>query len=107
MIAKVRIKKGDTVVVNAGKDKGLKGKVTAVLVKDNKVLVEGANIRTIHAKAKKQGQESGIIKREAPISASNVNVFCSKCNKAVRLGMKVLENGEKVRVCKKCGEEIK
>lgn len=107
MIAKVKIKKGDTVVVNAGKDKGLKGKVLAVLVKDNKVLVEGVNVRTIHAKAKKQGQESGIIKREAPISVSNVNVFCSKCNKGVKLGMKILTNNEKVRVCKKCGEEIK
>ncbi len=107
MIAKVKIKKGDTVVVNAGKDKGLKGKVIAVLVKDNKVVIEGVNVRTIHAKAKKQGQESGIIKREAPISASNVNVLCSKCNKAVRLAVKVLENGDKVRVCKKCGEEIK
>ena len=107
MIAKVKIKKGDTVVVNAGKDKGLQGKVISVLVKDNRVVVEGVNVRTIHAKAKKQGQESGIIKREAPISVSNVNVVCAKCKKGVRTAVKVLENGTKVRVCKKCGEEIK
>lgn len=106
-MAKLKIKKGDNVIVNTGKDAGKKGKVLAVLVKENKVLVEGVNVRTRHVKARRQGEESGIIKREAPINASNVNVFCPKCNKGVKTAIKVLENGEKTRVCKKCQEEIK
>ncbi len=106
-MAKLKIKKGDNVIVNTGKDAGKQGKVLAVLVKENKVLVEGVNVRTRHVKARRQGEESGIIKREAPINASNVNVFCAKCNKGVKTAVKVLENGEKTRVCKKCQEEIK
>lgn len=106
-MTKLKIKKGDTVIVNTGKDAGKKGKVLAVLVKENKVLVEGVNIRTKHVKARKQGEESGIVKSEAPINASNVNIFCEKCNKGVKVAVKVSENGEKTRVCKKCQEEIK
>ncbi len=106
-MTKLKIKKGDTVIVNTGKDAGKKGKVLSVLVKENKVLVEGVNITTRHVKARRQGEESGIIKREAPINISNVNVFCEKCNKGVKVAVKVLENGDKVRVCKKCQEEIK
>lgn len=107
MITKMKLKKGDTVVINSGVEKGKKGKVLETSLSDNKVIVEGINIRTRHVKAKKQGQESGIIKREAPINASKANVFCAKCEKGVKVGYKFLENGDKVRVCRKCSEEIK
>ncbi|MEG1989915.1 MAG: 50S ribosomal protein L24 [Terrisporobacter sp.] len=103
-MTKMKLRKGDTVIVNNGTEKGKKGKILEVSVKDNLVLVEGINIRTIHAKAKKQGQESGIIKREKPINASKVNYYCEKCEKGVRLGIKVEADGKKTRFCKKCNE---
>ncbi len=101
---KMKLRKGDTVIVNSGIEKGKKGKILEVSIKDNKVLVEGINIRTMHSKAKKAGQESGIIKRERPIDASKVNYFCEKCSKGVKLGIKVEENGNKSRFCRKCKE---
>lgn len=104
MIAKMKIKKGDTVVVTSGSEKGKKGEVIAVSAKENKVIVKGVNIRTKHAKARKQGQESGIIKRECPIHVSKVAFYCDKCDKGVKLGIKVEEDGKKVRFCKKCQE---
>ena len=104
MIAKMKINKGDTVVVTSGSEKGKKGEVIAVSAKENKVIVKGVNIRTKHAKARKQGQESGIIKRECPIHASKVAFYCDKCDKGVKLGIKVEEDGKKVRFCKKCQE---
>ena len=104
MIAKMKIKKGDTVVVTSGSEKGKKGEVIAVSAKENKVIVKGVNISTKHAKARKQGQESGIIKRECPIHASKVAFYCDKCDKGVKLGIKVEEDGKKVRFCKKCQE---
>lgn len=103
-MTKMKLRKGDMVMVNAGTEKGKKGKILAISVKDNAVLVEGINVRTIHAKAKKQGQESGIIKREKPIHASKVNYYCEKCDKGVRLGIKVEADGKKTRFCKKCNE---
>ena len=101
------VKEGDTVIVLGGTDKNKKGKVIEVIRKENKVVVQGVNVRTKHVKAKKQGQESGIIKSESSINISKVNYFCPKCEKGVKLGTKVLENGEKTRICRKCGEEIK
>ncbi len=103
-MAKMKLRKGDTVIVNSGTEKGKKGKILEISLKDNKVLVEGINVRTIHSKAKKAGQESGIIKREKMIDASKVNYFCEKCDKGVRLGIKVGTDGSKARVCRKCGE---
>ena len=102
----MRIKKGDSVVVIAGKDKGKKGKVLQVSPKTNKIIVEGVNIITKHQKPTGQNQQGGIIKREAAIDASNVMYFEKKANKGVRVGFKVLENGDKVRVSKKTGEVI-
>ena len=102
--SKVKLKKDDMVVVQNGTDKGKKGKVLQVLRKDNKVVVQGVNVRTKHVKAKKQGQESGIIKREKPIHASKANYYCEKCEKGVRLGIKVETDGKKTRFCKKCNE---
>lgn len=106
MIAKMKLKKGDMVIVNTGAEKGKKGKILNVDRKTGKVLVEGINVRTKHVKPTKQGQESGIIKRECPINVSKVSFYCDKCDKGVRLGIKVAEDGTKTRFCKKC-EEIK
>lgn len=106
MITKMKLKKGDTVIVINGSEKGKKGEVLAVSPKTGKVLVKGINVRTRHVKARKQGQESGIIKSEAPIYACKVAYFCEKCGKGVKLGTKIEKDETKVRFCKKC-QEIK
>ena len=102
----MRIKKGDTVQVLSGNDKGKTGEVLEVIPKTQKVVVKGVNIRKKHVKPRKQGEEGGILSVECSIPSSKVNVVCSKCNKPVRIGY-VIENGEKIRVCKKCGNKIK
>lgn len=99
------IKKGDTVVVITGKDKGKSGKVTEVFLKDNKVLVDGVNIVTKHKKARKQDEKSEIIKINAPINASNVMVVCPVCGKATRVAHSEV-NKKKVRTCKKCNAAL-
>ena len=95
------IKKGDNVVVIAGKEKGKTGKVTEVSSKNNRVLVDGVNIVTKHQKARKQDEKSQIIKKNAPIEASNVMVVCPSCGKATRIAHSEVD-GKKVRTCKKC-----
>ena len=100
----MRIKKGDTVQVLSGNDKGKTGEVLQIFPKAEKVIVKGVNVRKKHVKARKQGQESGIIKVEGPIYASKVSYFCDKCGKGVRLGVKVNEDGTKSRYCKSCNE---
>lgn len=105
-MSKMKLRKGDMIIVNSGTEKGKKGEIIKVDLKNSKVLVKGINVRTMHVKARKQGQESGIIKREAPINVSKVNFFCEKCGKGVKLGVKVSEDGTKSRYCKKC-EEVK
>ena len=101
---KVHVKKGDTVVVIAGKDKGKKGKVLAVLPSENRVIVEGVNMITKHVKPSAKVQQGGIIHQEGKLDASNVMYYCSKDKMGVRTGFKFLEDGTKVRYCKKCGE---
>ena len=105
-MAKLNIKKDDTVVVITGKDKGKKGKVMSVLPSKGTALVEGVNLATKHKKPRKQNEQGGIIKQEAPIQLSNVMLVCSKCGKATRPAKKILEDGRKVRVCKKCGDTL-
>ncbi|MCH5212910.1 MAG: 50S ribosomal protein L24 [Oscillospiraceae bacterium] len=100
----MHVKRGDTVKVIAGKDKGKEGKVVAAIPSQNKVIVEGVAVAKRHQKARVQGQESGIINKEMPINASNVMRVCPKCGKAARVGIKVFEDGSKARYCKKCGE---
>lgn len=104
---KMHVKRGDTVKVLSGKDKGKEGKILTAMPDEGKVIVEGVAMVKKHQKARMQGQESGIIHMEAPIDASNVLRVCSKCGKATRTGVKVLENGSKVRYCKKCQEVFK
>ena len=103
----LNVKKGDTVVVLAGKDKGKRGKVMSANPTKGRVIVEGVNMATVHVSAQKSGgKDSGIIKREASIDVSNVMRVCPKCNEPTRLGHKFLDDGSKVSVCKKCGETI-
>ena len=106
MSKKVHVKTGDTVIVINGKDRGKTGKVMQVSPSEGKVIVEGVNVATKHTKARKQGDVGGIIKQEAPIYASKVMFVCDKCGKAARIGKKILEDGSKVRYCKKCNEVI-
>jgi len=101
----MNIKKGDTVVVLSGKDKGKQGKVLGTVPADNKVVVEKINMVTCHVKPRRQGEEGGIIQREAAIAACKVQVVCPKCSKATRVAHKI-ENGNKTRVCKHCGAEL-
>ncbi len=102
---KMSIKKGDVVVVLSGKDKGKQGAVLEVMPKESKVVVESVNVVTRHQKPRRQGEQSGIVKKEAPIYACKVQRVCPKCNKPTRIGHKV-EGDKKVRICKKCGAEI-
>ena len=102
----MKIKKGDTVQVLSGNDKGKTGEVLEVIPKTEKIIVKGVNIRKKHVKPRKQGEEGGIISVECAIHSSKVNVVCPKCGKPARLGYKVVD-GKKVRVCKKCGTELK
>ena len=103
---KMSIKKGDTVIVLSGKDKGKQGKVLEVMPKDGKVVVEKINVVSRHTKPRRQGEEGGINQKEAPIYACKVMRGCPKCNKATRPAHKMLADGKKVCVCKKCGAEI-
>ena len=100
------VKAKDQVVVISGKDKGKQGKVISAQPKTGKVAVEGVAMVTKHQKARAQGQPGGIVHKEAYIDASNVMLVCAKCGKASRVAHKVLEDGKKVRVCKKCGAQI-
>ena len=102
----MKIKKGDTVQVLSGNDKGKKGEVLTVLPTVEKIIAKGINVRKRHVKPKKQGEEGGILSIESPVHISKVGVICSKCNKPVRVGIKI-EEDKKVRICKKCGAEIK
>ena len=101
----MNVKKGDTVVVLSGKDRGKQGKVLGTVPADGKVVVEGINMVTCHVKPRKQGETGGIVQREAAMYASKVQVVCPKCSKATRVSYKI-ENGKKTRVCKKCGAEL-
>ena len=109
----MHVRKNDLVMVITGKDKGKKGKITAAFPKLGRVTVEGVNMVTKHQKARNAMQPGGIVKKEAPIDASNVMLICEKCGKPVRVAHKVTvttENGKNVRTmvrtCKKCGAEI-
>ena len=101
----MNIKKNDTVIVLSGKDKGVKGKVLVAMPSENKVIVEGVNVATCHTKPRRQGEQGGIVKKETPIRACKVALFCEKCNKGVRVGHEI-KDGKKIRVCRKCGAEI-
>ena len=101
----MNIRRDDTVVVLSGKDKGKEGKVLSADPKNGKLIIEGVNLAKHHIKPRKQGQEGGI-KKETAIYACKVMRVCPKCSKPTRAAHKILDDGKKVRVCKKCGAEI-
>ena len=106
-MSKLHIKKNDTVVVLAGQDKGKTGKVLKVLVDENRALVEGVNMVSKSTKPSAKNPQGGIVKQEAPIHISNLSLVDPKSGKPTRVGLKVAEEGKKVRIAKKSGEEIK
>ena len=106
-MSKLHIKKGDTVYVNTGKDKGKTGKVIKVFVEEQRAIVEGLNIVSKNQKPNAKNPQGGIIKMEAPIHISNLNVVDPKTGKPTRIGRRLNEEGKLVRYAKKSGEEIK
>lgn len=102
----IKIKKGDMVKVMAGKDSGKTGKVVQVLPEDAKVVVEGLNILKKHVKPTKRNEKGQILEFSAPVDSSNVQIVCPKCNKITRVGFKVLTDGKKQRICRKCKEVL-
>ena len=106
-MSKLHIKKGDEVIVLTGEDKGQKGKVLKVLVEKQRAIVEGLNMVSKSAKPSAKYPQGGIVKQEAPIHVSNLSLIDPKSGKATRFGIKLTNDGKKVRVAKKSGEEIK
>ena len=105
-MSKLRIKKGDNVIVIAGNDKGKTGKVLSVAPAENRAIVEGVNLVSKHTKPNSKAPQGGIIKKEAPINVSNLSLIDPKTNTATRVGYQIVD-GKKVRIAKKSGEEIK
>lgn len=103
---RLRIKKDDKVKVLTGKDKGKIGKVLKVVRKTNRVVVENLNVVKVHQRPTQANPQGGIVEKSMPIAVSNVMVMCNSCVKPTRIGVKQLENGKRVRVCKKCQGQI-
>jgi large subunit ribosomal protein L24 len=103
----MKIKKGDRVVVLAGKDKGAEGVVAHAIPEKGKVIVEGVNIAKKHQAPTRADQQGGIIEKAMPIDVSNVAVISPKDGKATKVGYKINDDGSKVRICRRTGEEIK
>jgi len=102
----MKIRKNDTVLVIAGRDKGKKGKVRFAYPKDERLLIEGINLIKRHTRARGTVRQAGIIEREEPIHVSNVMLLCSRCNHPTRIGFRYLQDGRKTRICRSCGEVI-
>jgi large subunit ribosomal protein L24 len=101
---KVHVRKKDTVMVISGKDKGKIGEVLAVMPKTGKVVVKDVNVVSRHTKPNKANMQGGIVKKEAAIFSSKVMLYCNSCKSVTRIKHNILDDGTKVRVCKKCGE---
>jgi ribosomal protein L24, bacterial/organelle len=102
----VQIRKNDSVMVISGKERGKTGKVLRVNPKEDAVIIERINVVKRHTKPRGPQQAGGIIEKEASIPASNIMIMCDKCNAPVRIGQKLLTDGKKVRVCRRCGEVL-
>jgi len=102
---KTNIRKGDLVYISTGKDKSKTGKVLRVIEGGTRVLVEKINIVKKHTKPKQDNPRGGVFEKEAPLKISNVMLFCSKCSKPTRIGIKI-EDSKKIRICKKCNANI-
>jgi len=101
----MKIKKGDTVLIISGKDRGKKAKVLEVFPRQNKIIVDGVNIVKKHRRPRKEKEKGQIIEVSKPVNVSNVKLVCPKCSQPTRLGYRLTEK-EKYRICKKCGQEI-
>jgi large subunit ribosomal protein L24 len=101
-----KIRKDDTVILLAGKDRGKTGKVLTVFPKKGRILVQGVNFVKKHARRTREDQQGGIIQKESSIAVSNLMVVCQKCGKPTRIGFTVLSDGTKTRICRKCKELI-
>ena len=106
MATSVHVRKGDTVAVITGRERGKRGKVLRVLTAKGRVLVEHVNMIKRHQRPTQKLRQGGIIEREGAIHLSNVLLICSRCDRAVRHGIKILSDNRKVRVCKRCGESV-
>ena len=102
----MQIRKNDSVMVISGKERGKTGKVLRVKPKEDAVIIERINVVKRHTKPRGPQQTGGIIEKEASIPASNIMIMCDKCNAPVRIGQKNLADGNKVRVCRRCGEAL-
>ena len=105
-MAKLKIKKGDKVVVITGRDKGKTGEVKQVMPAENRVIVDGVNMVKRHTKARGAQSPFGIVEKEAAIHLSNLMIMCDKCNAPVRMGKLHLEDGRSVRICRRCKEQL-
>ncbi|MBI4837498.1 MAG: 50S ribosomal protein L24 [Candidatus Portnoybacteria bacterium] len=101
----MKVKKGDTVLIITGKDKGKKGKVLTSLPQERKLIVEGLNIVKKHRRPRRSGEKGQVVEAPKPLDISNVKLICSRCGQAARVGYKIT-GAEKFRVCKKCQSEI-
>jgi len=101
----MKVKKGDTVLVISGKDRGKQGKILDVFPKEEKIVVEGANLRKRHMRPKRSGEKGQIVEVPLPFPASKVKLMCPKCGKPTRVGYK-FEGNKKYRICKKCKSEL-
>ena len=106
MKKKVHVKTGDTVIILSGKERSKQGKIMAVSPAEGKVIIEGRNMVSKHVKARKMGEQGGIIKAESAIYACKVQVVCPRCGKPTRVSHKIYEDGTKERICAKCGEAL-
>lgn len=102
----MNIRKNDSVMIIAGKERGKTGKVLKVIPQESRAVIERVNLVKRHARARGPQQPGGIVEKEAPIHLSNLMVMCDKCNAPVRTGRKILPDGEKSRVCRRCDESL-
>nr|WP_320045582.1 50S ribosomal protein L24 [uncultured Desulfobacter sp.] len=102
----MRIKKDDKVKVLTGKDKGKIGKVLKVVKKTNRIVVENINVVKVHQRPSQENPQGGIVEKAMPMDVSNLMLMCNSCVKPTRVGIKQLEDGKRVRVCKKCSQQI-
>jgi large subunit ribosomal protein L24 len=100
------VRKGDEIVVISGKEKGKRGKVLRILTKKDRVVIERLMMVKRHTKPSQKNPQGGIVEREGSIPVSNVQLWCEKCGAGRRAGVKLMDNGGKIRVCKKCGGEF-
>ncbi len=105
-MVRLKARKGDKVLVIAGKDKGKKGKVLVALPKRERVIVEGVNVVKRHTRPTQRNPQGGIIEKESAIHVSNVQLICPNCGQPTRIGKREISEGKRVRICKKCGQDI-